>query len=168
MLLMKNSFFHYIVFLLLVSCNQHSKPAVEKKESGSAIDSNVIGIPVTDPELEDDSLFADGSKPSSWDAAGITRVMGLKIFVKDLQYIVANDNREEVAKMIRYPLTSTIKTEADFLASYDKIITPKVKDALAKANLRQLFRNYKGVMIGNGDIWIAQEEKEFKIIAINN
>ena len=60
------------------------------------------------------------------------------------------------------------KTKSDFLASYNKIITPKVKDAIAKANLRELFRNYKGVMIGNGEIWIAQEEKDFKIIAINS
>ena len=100
--------------------------------------------------------------------AGITRVHALKIFIKDLQYIVANNNREEISKLIRYPLNSTIKTQSDFLANYNKIITPKIKDALAKANLRQLFRNYKGVMIGNGEIWIAQEGKDFKIIAINN
>lgn len=164
---MKNSFFLYTVFILLASCNQNERPGEAKKESGSAIDSNVIGLPLTNPDLEDDSIFADGSKPGSWDVAGITRVYDLKIFVKDLQYIVANGNEEEVANMVRYPLNSTIKTKADFLANYDKIITPKIKDALAKANLRQLFRNYKGVMIGDGDIWIAQEEKEFKIIAIN-
>ncbi len=165
---MQNNFLFYIICILLVSCNQDEKTSVEKKESGSAIDSNIIGLPVSRPDLEDDSIFDDGSKPSSWDVAGITKVHALKIFVKDLQYMVANENKEEIAKLIRYPLNSTIKTNSDFLSNYDKIITPKVKEALAKANLKQLFRNYKGVMIGDGDIWIAQEEKDFKIIAINN
>ena len=164
---MKNSFFLYIIFILIVSCNQNEKTSTEKKDSGSAIDSNIIGLPVTNPDLEDDSVFDDGSKPTSWDVAGITRVFALKIFIKDLQYMVANDNREEISKLIRYPLNSTINTKSDFLANYNKIITPKIKDAVAKANLKQLFRNYKGVMIGDGAIWIAQEEKEFKIIAIN-
>lgn len=165
---MKNSFFLYIIFVLIVSCNQNEKAPAGKKDSGSAIDSNLIGIPVTNPDLEDDSVFDDGSKPTSWDVAGITRVYALKIFIKDLQHMVANDNKEEISKLIRYPLNSTIKTKTDFLANYDKIITPKIKDAIAKANLKQLFRNYKGVMIGDGAIWIAQEGKDFKIIAINN
>lgn len=165
---MKNSFFLYIIFILIVSCNHHENTHTGKKETGSVIDSNTLGLPVTNIDLTDDSVFADGSKPTAWDVAGITRVQALKIFIKDLQYLVANDNREEISKLIRYPLNTTIKTGADFLANYNKIITPKVKDALAKANLRQLFRNYKGVMIGNGEIWIAQEGKDFKIIAINN
>lgn len=165
---MKRSIFLYIIFILISSCNQNKKVSAGKKDSGSVIDSNTLGLPVTNLDLADDSVFADGSKPSAWDVAGITRVHALKIFIKDLQYIIASDNREEISKLIRYPLNSAIKTESDFLGNYNKIITSKVKDALAKANLRQLFRNYKGVMIGNGEIWIAQEGKDFKIIAINN
>ena len=165
---MVRSIFLYIIFILINSCNQHEPTSAVKKDSGSVIDSNTLGLPVTNLDLTDDSVFADGSKPAAWDVAGITRVHALKIFIKDLQYLVANDNREEVSRLIRYPLNSTIKTQADFSADYHKIITPKVKDALTKANLRQLFRNYKGVMIGDGEIWIAQEGKDFKIIAINN
>lgn len=164
---MKRGFHFYIIFILVVSCNQYEQTPGGKKESGSVIDSNTLGLPVTQVDLGDDSVFFDGSKPTAWDIAGITRVHELKIFVKDLQYLAANDNKEQISKLIRYPLNSTIKTEADFLEGYDKMITPKVKSALAKANLRQLFRNYKGVMIGNGEIWIVQEEKDFKIIAIN-
>ena len=165
---MKNNIFLFIIFVLIISCNQNEKTSTEKKDSGSAIDSNLIGLPITNPDLEDDSIFDDGSKPTAWEVAGITRVYALKIFIKDLQYMVANDNKEEISKLIRYPLNSTIKTKSDFLADYNKIITPKIKAALAKANLKQLFRNYKGVMIGNGEVWIAQEGKDFKIIAINN
>jgi hypothetical protein len=165
---MKSSFFLYIIFILITSCNQNEQASAGKKDSGSVIDSNTLGLPVTQVDLGDDSVFADGSKPTAWDIAGITRVHELKIFVKDLQYLVANDNKEQVSKLIRYPFNSSIKTEADFIANYHKIITPKIEAALAKANLRQLFRNYKGVMIGDGAIWITQEDKDFKIIAINN
>jgi len=165
---MKKSFFFYILFILIASCNQNEKTSTDKNDTGSFIDSNTLGLPVTNPDMEDDSVFADGSKPSPWDVAGITNVFALKIFIKDLQYMVANDNTEEISKLIRYPLNSTIKTKSDFLAGYNKIITPKVKDAVAKANLRQIFRNYKGVMIGDGAVWIAQEGKDFKIIAINS
>jgi hypothetical protein len=165
---MKHSIFCYILSLLVMACNQNNKTPVERDITGAAIDSNLLGVPVTNVEMEDDSVFDDGSRPTSWEVAGITKVYALKIFIKDLQYMAATDNREEISKLIRYPLNATIKTQADFLANYEKLFNPTLKEALARVNPRQVFRNYKGVMLGNGNIWIQQLDDEFKIIAINN
>jgi hypothetical protein len=165
---MKHSIFCYILPILLVACNQNKNTPVERDITGAAIDSNLLGVPVTNVEMEDDSVFDDGSRPSSWEVAGITKVYALKIFIKDLQYMAATDNREEISKLVNYPLNATIKTQSDFLAHYEKLFNPELKEALARVNPRQVFRNYKGVMLGNGKIWIRQFDDEFKIIAINN
>ncbi|MGZ8552518.1 MAG: hypothetical protein ACXWV8_03895 [Chitinophagaceae bacterium] len=135
---MRNCIFLYGIFILIVSCNHNEKTSAGKKDSGSEIDSNTLGLPQTNMDLTDKPVFADGSKPTAWDVAGITRVQALKIFIKDLQDLAANDNREEISKLTRYPLNSPIKTGPDFLANYSKIVTPKIKDVLAKSNLRQL------------------------------
>ena len=164
---MKNSLLFYILLFLLNGCKESGQPSSPKNTPDSSDPGKVVAAPVTNPGMEDDAVFSDGSRPASWETAGINNVSGLKIFIKDLQTIVANGHRQELARYIRYPLNSTVKSKSDFLENYDKVITPKVKRALASVNLRQLFRNYKGVMIGSGEIWIAQEGQDFNIIAIN-
>jgi hypothetical protein len=66
-----------------------------------------------------------------------------------------------------------LKNKNQFLAQYDKIFTTVFKSTLNKTFSHNLFNNYQGVMIGNGEIWInntlnASEAKPiFQIIAIN-
>jgi hypothetical protein len=165
---MKKGFLFYMCCIMLVACQENKAKTGIKEDAISAIDSNVLGLPVHKIDLEDDTVFADGSRPASWETAGITKVRALKVFIKDLQYMVANDNREEIAKMVTYPLNAQIKTKAHFLEKYEQLFNPAVKEAIAKVNPRQIFRNYKGVMLGNGHIWIRQFDNDFKIIAINN
>src|SRR5699024_5171104 len=104
----------------------------------------------------------------SWENAGITKVTALKIFIKDLQYMAANDNSEEISKLVSYPLNKNIKTKGDFLAAYEQLFNARVKQDLERVNPRQIFRNYQVVMIVNGTIWNRQFDNDFKIIAINN
>ena len=97
-------------------------------------------------------------------------------FLTDLQKSVAADDREHVASLVQFPITITIKgkqtrirTRAQLLKNYDVAFDAKVKGFLAKQRFTDLFCNWKGIMIGRGEIWLdAREHHPLRIIAINN
>ena len=51
------------------------------------------------------------------------------------------------------------------------MLNQKVQQALKEQDFRRIFRNYHGVMIGNGEIWISNisetENENYKITSIN-
>lgn len=98
-------------------------------------------------------------------------------FFSKLQKAVAADDKETVASMIDYPFATRIGGKAikirdakHFIADYDKVITSKVKAAVAKQRYEDLFANWQGVMIGDGEVWFSgvDEKNTIKIIAIND
>lgn len=98
-------------------------------------------------------------------------------FLETLQKAVAADDRKAVAAMIDYPFQARIndkatklRDSAHFITDYEKIMTPKVKQAVAKQTYATLFANWQGVMIGDGEVWfsgIGNTEK-IKVTAIND
>jgi hypothetical protein len=109
--------------------------------------------------------------------AGIDDATAAEKFFLDLQTIVAKDDRQAVANAINYPITVKVKgrrvklrSKAELLRQYAVVFNQQVKQALAKQQASDLFVNYQGVMIGNGQIWFNQlpNNKGFKIIAVNN
>ncbi len=132
----------------------------------AVVDSVINTITVSEAEMKDDSVFADGSIPSSWEKAGITDVRGLKLFLKQAQQWVMNNDKEKLAAAIKYPLKD-IKNEQELVAAYDKVFTKDVKLSFATINFNQIFRNHDGVMTEGGKVWINQFGKDFKIFAIN-
>ncbi|MBW8781261.1 MAG: hypothetical protein JF599_05150 [Verrucomicrobia bacterium] len=104
-----------------------------------------------------------------------------KLFFKDIQKAVAGDQAERLATMVLYPLTVKIdtgnvvlKAPRDFVDMYKRIITAKVKQAVNDQQSDTLFKSWRGLMIGRGQIWfdlvkLEDESKDFayKIIAIN-
>ena len=171
------------VLYSIFSCNESNPPADVKPATTDSIapvpdsikpDSNKppkantgLAIGLTQEEMMDDSVFIDGSKPTSWEVAGITDVKGCKLFLKQVQYLVLKNDKEQLAKLVRYPLGRHIKTEEDFIKNYDALFTKDVKLSVANINFSQVFRNNKWVMSEGGKIWFAQEGEEFKIVAVN-
>lgn len=175
---MKNATLSFIFFVLLISCNNTESPAVStptpvdsnpivNDSSGTTKPVTVIGSGLTLEELSDDTIFSDGSKPTSWGIAGITNVKGFKLFLKHIQQLVLNNDREALAKYIKYPLNRTIKTAEAFIQHYDSIFTSDVKISVANINFSQIFRNSKGAMSEGGLVWFAQEGDDFLITAVN-
>lgn len=77
-------------------------------------------------------------------------------FLAALQQAVADDDRDAVSGMIAYPLRTThftVKTAAQFLKNYDRILNAGVKQAIADQDASNLFYRDQGVMIGNGQVW---------------
>ncbi len=98
----------------------------------------------------------------------------------ELQRAVAAKDAAAVAALVDYPLAATVdgkKTKIEdapaFVAEYEKIVTPAIADAVVKQKYSDLFVNYKGVMIGNGQVWLngvckdrACKQAEVKVVAI--
>lgn len=98
-------------------------------------------------------------------------------FFEALKTAVAAGDKQAVSAMVDYPFTArigdkalTIRDAAQFVADYDTVITPKVKDAIAAQTYETLFANWQGVMIGNGELWFSGvgEPPVVRIIAIND
>ncbi len=98
-------------------------------------------------------------------------------FFETLQKAVAADDRKAVAAMVDYPFQARIndkatrlKDAAHFVADYEKIVTPKVKQAVANQTYATLFANWQGVMIGDGEVWFSGigGNDKIKITAIND
>ena len=98
-------------------------------------------------------------------------------FFDTLQKAVAADDRKAVAAMIDYPFQARINDKATklrdaahFIADYEKIVTPKVKKAVANQTYATLFANWQGVMIGDGEVWFSGigDNAKIKVTAIND
>ncbi|MEO9341023.1 hypothetical protein ABFT80_26875 [Mesorhizobium sp. SB112] len=98
-------------------------------------------------------------------------------FFEQLQKAVASDDKAAVAAMVDYPFQARIngravklRDAAHFVADFDKIVTSKVKQAIAGQTYATLFANWQGVMIGDGELWFSGvgDGNVVKITAIND
>lgn len=98
-------------------------------------------------------------------------------FFDKLQKAVGADDKQTVASMVDYPFRARINGKAvklndaaHFIADYNKIITAKVKQAIAKQTYATLFANWQGVSIGDGEVWFSGvgDGNAIKITAIND
>jgi hypothetical protein len=98
-------------------------------------------------------------------------------FLRDLQHYVAVDDRMHLVQMVQFPISIrvgekplTLQNKEQLLKYYAVAFDPKVKAFIRKQKFSDLFCNWKGIMIGRGEIWIntTGESSRLKIIAINN
>jgi len=122
------------------------------------------------------SIFSEEVE-NKYSMGGIDSGAEVVTFLKALQKAAAAGDKTTIATMIAYPLhakvkvkgrLTAIKSKEAFLANYDEIFNPSVKDAIQKATPDNLFVNYQGVMIGNGQVWFTTVDKMVKIITVNN
>jgi hypothetical protein len=98
-------------------------------------------------------------------------------FFEKLKKAVAENDKEAVASMVEYPFKAringkavTLRDAAHFAADYDKVFTAKVKEAVSNQTYPNLFANWQGVMIGDGEVWFSGigDNNMVKIIAVND
>lgn len=112
-----------------------------------------------------------------YEVAGIDNAAAAENFFAELRRAVAEDERAKVAAMIAYPIFVSIagrrirlRRQADLLRRYNLVFNRRVREALARQQVSELFVNWQGVMIGDGEIWFNQmpNSRDFKITAVNN
>lgn len=114
----------------------------------------------------------EGSTVDQSDAFGPQRATQAKAFLRTLQNAVRSGDRQKLASLIAFPLTvpshAQVRNTAEFLARYDRIMTPAVARRVLDQSADCLFGNQQGAMIGNGTIWFDQRSgPDFRIITIN-
>ncbi|MDP1731633.1 MAG: hypothetical protein Q8L54_10770 [Devosia sp.] len=99
-----------------------------------------------------------------------------------IQAAVADDDAATVAAWVSYPINVTIDGEAHsiegsetFVEQYDGIVTEEIKSAVVEQKYEALFVNFKGIMFGDGQMWLsgvcrddACAKWDVKIIAIQS
>lgn len=150
-----------IAMLVLASCGPDNKnePSIASVQKGAQ------------------SFAASTAKPAAahtmekmLEMAGIKDPDHVKVFLKDLQDGLRDNNKEVVASFLRYPFKiykngaekRSYASKEEFLPDYDKFFTKDVKDAVQKTEFDDLFVNSKGVMIGNGEIWMSGWDENMK------
>ena len=85
---------------------------------------------------------------------------------------VAKGDREEIARLARYPLAFSLgsrrvkaASKEDFLSNYDRIFTPKFVANIRKAVPHNMFARDQGIMLGDGTVWFDEKGRVF---ALNN
>jgi hypothetical protein len=112
------------------------------------------------------TAFAFGQKSVADTDKSIDNLLGDHVkfqhLMTTLQQDVAAHDAAAVATLIRYPFAATINGKdvtlqipMDFTQNYDSIITPAIAETIKNQRYEDLFVNYKGVMFGNGELWIA-------------
>jgi hypothetical protein len=105
----------------------------------------------------------------------------LEGFVVMLKSALVKNDKSWLGDRIFYPLkvrvseksSIIVKNKSQFLLMYDKIFTPALKEKISMTFSYNLFNNYQGVMIGDGQLWInnalngTEAKPQFQIIAIN-
>lgn len=98
-------------------------------------------------------------------------------FFERLKKAVGTDDKAMVASIVDYPFRTRIdgksvriKNVNQFQVNYDKIVTAKVKAAVAKQTYSALFANAEGISVGDGEIWFSGigNNNTIRITAINN
>jgi hypothetical protein len=81
-------------------------------------------------------------------------------FVEGVQDDIVNEDWSSLAPKISYPIDIGSKTfeTADEFAAYDigSLLSDDFKTSIAQTDCSNLFVNYEGVMMGNGEIWITE------------
>ena len=112
-----------------------------------------------------------------YEAAGIEDARAAEDFFRGLQKAVANNRRTEVAGLVAYPLnvrinnrSVTLRNQRELLQRYPSVFNQKVRQAVAHQKVSNLSASWRGVMVGQGELWFNQlpKSKRFKITAINN
>lgn len=102
--------------------------------------------------------------------------------IEAFQGAVRERRKADVAAFVRYPIRvevagkrTTIVSSRQFIANYDRIMTPDIVKAVVDQKYGALFVNDQGVMFGNGEIWLSAicigrgcHQKIIKVITIQH
>jgi len=153
-----------ILALILMSICVTGISACSNKNNIEAI-KNITGTKIEEKsetkiedKKEEKSTEVKENSTNRYSVAGIDDAAEFEKVFNTVKSLVAKGEKEKVAEYVNYPLTSaniTVNSKEEFIKNYDSIITEEVKNALINQKVEETFVNYKGVMVGNGQIWFS-------------
>jgi hypothetical protein len=100
--------------------------------------------------------------------------------VRELQRALRDHDRTWLAEHIRYPMryhgrsVAVIRNRSDFLRSYDRIVSDRLRSAVLMQDPDKAFENWQGVMVGDGthNMWLREsgegDAARYEIVTIND
>lgn len=85
-------------------------------------------------------------------------------FLLEIQDSLRTDDKEKLASLVYYPITiyrfegnndKEIQNAEEFVANYEKIVTPEWKEIILSQEPARLFTNWQGVMVSRGELWFT-------------
>lgn len=139
-------------------------PAPERTEgfggAASTQDIAVTGSRIRAPSM---SKQGDTRAVAEREAEPAAPTVAYRRFLWNLQSAVRANNKRGVAKLAALPLRVNFeggaRTYSDRSAierDFDRIFTPRVKQAILNQRADRVFSNWRGAMIGNGEVWFDQ------------
>lgn len=134
--------------------------------------------PVSSSDMGVDALTEENEDRNRYYVAGIDDAAAFEKVFAEVQQLVKQGDAEKVAEYVSFPVQAyvngvriTIHSEEEFIHNYDQIMNPTVQKALLEQKVEETFVNYKGVMVGHGELWFTplQGTKHiYCIYGINN
>ena len=142
----------------------------------------IIFAPLTLAGMTSVAGESTSGRPEPFEVAGITYAEATEI-LHELQIAVAANDASAVAALTEFPLTVTGRpgpaTASQFARDFTSIYTERVRAAVRKQTVDSLFANWKGIIIGRGEVWIAAvcdvdsvpqqcRNRRVRVVSINN
>jgi hypothetical protein len=154
--------------------------SVESKSQSIAPSASTSPTDNTSPE-QSASVSPSSGDPDApvagnpYEVSGVTDPQKFNEMFRNVQQLAAKDDKQGLAENILYPMllnkdgkSENIADRKAFIANYDRIFTINVKAALQHQKTENLFVNYKGVMVGEGEVWFGVTDKgDMGIKAVN-
>jgi hypothetical protein len=108
--------------------------------------------------------------------AGVDDARAAENFFRDIQKAVRASDKRLVSSMIDYPIVVVLnghqvqlENARQLRHSYDLVFNAKVRKAVMQQEPRRLRANWRGLIVGDGEIWFTKDIDTgvFKIFAIN-
>ena len=145
---------------------------------------NVQGLEAADREMNQHLAAHPQSVPRALEGwrvrqrlpvAAIDNPYRMRLFLIRLQERLSAGDRDALVDMVHLPFSvyekgtriRRFETRESLRASFEQLFTERVRRAIRQASFEHLFVNYKGVMIGRGEIWMGRGAHGVHIVAIN-
>jgi hypothetical protein len=137
----------------MIACRQSTAPSQQHAYNPAPAPTQTPASPYQlDTATIDSSISANVGDP-----------VKVRETLASLQQAVRRHDAAGVSTLVSYPITINpqkpdaliIHTPKSFVDRYDQIITPHLAEVIEKQKYKDLFVNYQGAMLGDGEVWIA-------------
>jgi uncharacterized protein len=123
--------------------------------------------------VKDDITTKVGPRCHDISVTGIKSKGAFFKFLDTLKSIISAKDSDAINKLVIFPLrvnanpNKVIKTPIELKQNFSFVFNEKIVKAITFQKPEEIFCNYQGAMIGNGEVWISQSGDKVGIYVIN-
>jgi len=117
-----------------------------------------------------DEIFVD-DESRRYESMGVTNKAEFEKEAGKFYFAVLQGNKSAALQQVQYPLLVflgkkklVLRSPSELLHNWNNIFTPEYVTCLGKGIPHNMFANYRGAMIGNGEIWF---DEKGRVVTLN-